>query len=66
LPLKSIHNVEGGDGLSLGVFSVGDSIADDALKEGLQDTTSLLVDHWGQVSDAISRAKAKTYWLRYA
>lgn len=45
LPLESVDNVEGGDGLALGVLSVCDRVADDTLKEGLQDTTGLLVDH---------------------
>jgi hypothetical protein len=45
LALQSVDNVEGGDGLALGVLSVGDSITDDALEEGLENTTGLLVDH---------------------
>jgi hypothetical protein len=28
------------------VLSVGDSITDDTLKEGLENTAGLLVDHW--------------------
>jgi hypothetical protein len=46
LSLKCVDNVEGGDGLALGVLSVGDGVTDDTLKEGLQHTTGLLVDHW--------------------
>lgn len=45
LSLESIDNVQGGDGLALGVLSVGDSVTDDGLKEGLEDTTGLFVDH---------------------
>ena len=45
MALQSIDDIERGDGLALGVFGVGDSIADDALEEGLQNTTGLLVDH---------------------
>lgn len=45
LSLESIDNIERSDGLSLGVFGVGDGVSDDALKEGLQNTSSLLVDH---------------------
>ena len=45
LSLESIDDIEGGDGLSLSVFGVGDGVSDDTLKEGLQDTSSLLVDH---------------------
>ena len=46
LPLERVDDVEGGDGLALGVLSVCDSIADDAFEEGLEDTTCLFVDHW--------------------
>jgi hypothetical protein len=28
------------------VLSIGDSITDDTLEEGLKDTTGLFVDHW--------------------
>ena len=45
LTLKSVDNVEGGDGLALGVLSVGDSVADDTLEESLENTTGLFVDH---------------------
>lgn len=45
LSLQGIDDIEGGDGLALGVFSVGDSVTDDALKEGLQDAASLFVNH---------------------
>jgi len=55
LALERVDNVEGGDSLALGVLSVGDSIADDALKEGLEHTTGLLVDHCGAVSAAATR-----------
>lgn len=45
LTLESVDNVEGGDGLALGVLSVGDSVANDTLEEGLENTAGLLVDH---------------------
>jgi hypothetical protein len=45
LSLQSIDNVERGDRLALGVLGVCDSIANDAFKEGLEDTASLFVDH---------------------
>jgi hypothetical protein len=45
LALESVDYVEGGDSLALGVLSVGDSVADDTLEEGLENTTGLLVDH---------------------
>jgi hypothetical protein len=45
LALEGVDNVEGCDSLSLGVLGVGDGITDDALEEGLQNTTSLFVNH---------------------
>ena len=51
LPLESVDDVQRGDGLPLGVLSVCDSITDDTLKEGLEDTTGLLVDHGGDTLD---------------
>jgi hypothetical protein len=45
LTLESVDNIEGGDGLALGVFGVGYGITDETLKKGLENTTSLLVDH---------------------
>ena len=46
LALESVDDVEGGDGLALGVLGVGDSVTDDTLEEGLKNTAGLLVDHW--------------------
>ena len=46
LALESVDDVQGGDGLALGVLSVGDGVTDDTLEEGLEDTTGLLVDHF--------------------
>lgn len=45
LSLESVDNVEGSDGLALGVLSVGDGVTNDTLEEGLENTTGLLVDH---------------------
>jgi hypothetical protein len=67
LALESVDDVKGGDGLALGVLSIGDGITDDALEEGLEDTTGLFVDHCGNVSDVVRRSASwTTYWLRYA
>lgn len=57
MPLEGIDDIERGDGLPLGVLSVGDSVADDTLEEGLQDTTSLLVDHGGDTLDTTTAGK---------
>jgi hypothetical protein len=45
LALESINNVEGGNSLALGVLSVGDSVTDNTLEEGLENTTGFLIDH---------------------
>jgi len=45
LALEGVDDVERRDRLALGVLGVRDSVTDDRLKEGLEDTTSLLVDH---------------------
>jgi len=45
LTLEGVDNVEGCDSLALGVLSVGDGVTDDTLKEGLQNSTGLFVDH---------------------
>ena len=52
LSLKSIDNVESGDGLSLGVFSVGDCITDNSLEEGLEDCSGLFVDQSADTFDS--------------
>jgi hypothetical protein len=46
LTLEGVDDIERGDGLALGVLSVGDGVTDDTLEEGLENTTGLLVDHW--------------------
>ena len=57
LPLQSIDNVHGGDGLPLGVFSVGDGIPDDVLKEHLQDTSGLLIDEARDTLDSTTASQ---------
>lgn len=45
LSLESIDNIERSHGLAFGVFSICDSITNDALEESLQNTACLFVDH---------------------
>ena len=45
LSLEGVDDVEGGDGLSLGVLGVGNCVSDDAFEEGLEDTAGFFVDH---------------------
>jgi hypothetical protein len=51
LTLEGVDDVERSDGLALGVLSVGDSVANDTLEEGLENTAGLLVDHGGNTLD---------------
>lgn len=45
LSFKSIDDVQAGDCLALGMFGVGDGVANDALEEGLEHATGLFIDH---------------------
>jgi hypothetical protein len=57
LSLQSIDDIERCDSLPLGVFSVCDGITDDALKEGLEDWSSLLIDHGWDTLDTTTAGK---------
>ena len=57
LPLEGIDNIHGGDSLPLGVFSVGDGIPDDVLKEHLQHSTGLLVDQARDTLDSTTTSQ---------
>ena len=51
LALEGVDDVEGGDGLALGVLGVGDGVTDYGLKEGLEHTAGLFIDHSGDTLD---------------
>ena len=57
MSLQGIDYIERGNSLALGVFRVGDSITDDTLKEGLEDTSGLFIDHWCTRQDRAWRGK---------
>jgi hypothetical protein len=57
LALESVDNVERSNGLALGVLGVGDGVTDDGLQEGLEDTTSLLVDHGRDTLDTTTASE---------
>ena len=44
LAFERIYNIKGGDSLSLGVLSVGDSVTDNVFKESLEHSTGLFID----------------------
>ena len=56
LPLQSVDDVHGSDGLPLGVLGVGDGVTDDVLEEDLEDTAGLLVD---EAADALDTTTAR-------
>ena len=47
LALQGVDNVHGSDGLSLGMFGVGNSVTDHVLQENLENTAGLFVDETG-------------------
>ena len=57
LTLEGIDNIHGSDGLTAGVFSVGDRVTDDVLEEDLEDTTGLLVDQPRDTLDTTTTSK---------
>ena len=57
LTLESVDDVHGGDGLTLGVLGVGDSVTDDVLKEHLEHTAGLLVDQTGDTLDSATASQ---------
>jgi len=63
LSLESVDDIERGNGLALGVLGVGDGVTNDTLEEGLQDTTSLLVDHGRDTLDTTTTSETADGWL---
>jgi len=63
LALEGVDDIEGGDGLALGVFGVGDGVTDDRLQEGLEDAPGLLVDHGRDTLDTSTASKTADCWL---
>ena len=66
LALERVDDIHGGDGLPASVLGVGDGIADDGLKEDLENTTGLLVDEAGDALDtttAESDGGSRACWI---
>ena len=57
LALESIDNIESSDGLAAGVLSVGHGIANNVLKEHLEDTAGLFVDEAGDTLDTTTTSE---------
>ena len=63
LPLECVDDVHSGDGLPLGMFSVGNGVTDNVLKEHLQDSTGFLVDQAGNTFHTPTTGQATNGWL---
>ena len=57
LALERVDDIHGGDGLPASVLGVGDSVADDGLKEDLEYTAGLLVDEAGDALDTTTASQ---------
>ena len=57
LALESVDDIHSSDGLALGVFGVGDGIADDVLEEDLEDAAGLFVDQAGDTLDTTTASE---------
>ena len=58
LSLQSIDDIHGGNGLPLGMFSVGDGISDDIFQEDLEDSSGFLVDQSTDSFDSSSSGQS--------
>ena len=58
MSLESVDDIESGDGLSLGVLSVGDRVSDHVLEEGSEDNSGLVVDERADSLDSTSSSKS--------
>ena len=63
LSLQRIHNIHGGDGLSLGMVGVGDGIPNDGFKEDAKDGAGLLIDEVADALDTTTTGKTTDGWL---
>ena len=63
MSLESIDDIEGGDGLSLGVFGVGDGILDNVFEEASEDNSGLVIDERADSLDSTSSGKSSDGWL---
>ena len=63
LSLKSIDDIESGDGLSLGVLGVADGISDNVLEEASEDNSGLVIDEGADSLDTTSSGESSDCWL---
>ena len=58
LTLEGVDDIEGGDSLALCVLGVGDGVSDDRLKEGLENSAGLFVDHGRDTLDTTTAGES--------
>lgn len=58
LALERVDDIHGGDGLALGVLSVGDGVTNNVLEEASEDVSGLLVDEGGDSLDTTAAGKS--------
>ena len=63
MSLESVDDIEGGDGLSLGVFGVGDGVLDNVLEELSEDNSGLVIDEGADSLDTTSSGESSDGWL---
>ena len=63
LSLEGIDDIEGGDGLSLGVLGVGDGVLDNVLEELSEDNSGLVIDEGADSLDTTSSGESSDSWL---
>ena len=63
LPLESINNIHGSDGLPPGVLGVCDRVPDHVLKEVPEDAPDLLIDVTADTLDTTSPSETADSWL---
>ena len=66
MSLESIDDVESGDGLSLGVFGVGDRVSDNILEEASENKSGLVIDERADSLDTTSSGESSDGWLGHS
>ena len=64
LAFQGIDDIHSGDGLPLGVLSVGDSISDHVFEENFEDTSSFFVDQSTDSFYTTTTRQTADGWLR--
>ena len=63
MSLEGVDDIEGGDGLSLGVFGVGDGVLDNVLEELSEDNSGLVIDEGADSLHTTSSGESSDGWL---